>query len=264
LWRQVPLVHLAVDRQTKILIGLIAIQIGLENLYLLFPVENYAQLHTAITAGIVDNIIPAFILFWVCLKYIKKPFLTLIAFIWLTVETLDGIIRVGLQFAIYYADESSFAYYLNQDYLMPLYALYIAIPLIWLAWVRKNFLARPTARYSPLNTYLFFRKPKNVRDILISLTGAPTSHVAVVHKGQHYFFKRGLKGYRKQLVRFSVLKQGRLVKIEPPPDFGKMLDIKLGSEYKLIANNCCTVLRGTGIEVGRLDFFPAVFMMRYL
>jgi len=240
------------------------VQIGLEIAYKFVTKEELFNLHVSITAGILDNIIPAFFLFWVCLKYVKIPFLTIVAMVWFTIEALDGVTRSILLYAMYFAENVEYSYYLNQDYLIPLYWGYIIIPALWLAWVRKNFLARPTASYSPLNTYLFFRKPANVRDVLISLTGAPTSHVAVVHRGQHYFFKRGLKGYRKQLVRFSVLKQGRLVKIDPPPDFGKMLDTRLGSDYKLISNNCCTVLRGTGIEVGKLDFFPAVFMMRYL
>jgi len=267
-WRQFNCTRqralLAVDRPTKILLGLIIVQIGLENLYLLFPVENYAQLHTAITAGILDNIIPAFLLFWVCLKYIKQPFMIIIALIWLSMEIIDGLARVYLQFAIYYADDPSYAYWFNRNYFLPLSVPYIALPLLWLGMIHKNFLSRPTALYSPLNTYLFFRKPKNVRDIFISLTGAPTSHVAVVHLGQHYFFKRGLDGYQKRPIKHKILKQGRLVQIKPPPDFGKMLGIKLGQPYRLISNNCVTILRGTGIEIGRLDFFPAVFMMRYL
>ena len=249
---------------TGLISFLVIIQIGLENAHEFVTQEELFHLHVAITAGILDNIIPAFIIFWVCLKYIKVPFLTIVAMVWFTVETLDGIARLVLMYSAYFSSDVEFAYYLNENYLIPLYWGYIVIPLLWLGMIHKNFLSRPTATYTPLNTYLLFARPKNVQDILISLTGAPTSHVAVIHKGQYYFFKRGLKGYRKQLVRFSILKQGRLVKIDPPPDFGKMLDCKLGSPYKLISNNCCTVLRGTGIEVGRLDFFPAVFMMRYL
>jgi len=197
-------------------------------------------------------------------KYIKNPFLTIVAMIWFTIETLDGVARIILLYAMYFADDVEYSYYLNQDYLIPLYWGYVILPLLWLGMIHKNFLSRPTALYTPLNTYLLFARPKNVQDILISLTGAPTSHVAVVHKGQHYFFKRGLDGYQKRPIRHKVLKQGRLVGIDAPPDFGKMLDIKLGGKYKLISNNCCTVLKGTGIEVGRLDFLPSIFMMRYL
>ena len=215
---------------------------------------------TAITAGILDNIPYAVVLF-LLIPYHNIVF-KLVTLLWLVVEVADGLMRVIMLYAYYTGGEQAAEAISN--FLSLAGWLYFLIPLFWLGWIHKNFLSRPTALYSPLNTYLLFERPKNVQDILISLTGAPTSHVAIIHEGQHYFFKRGLKGYRKQLVRFSVLKQGRLVQIEPPPDFGKMLDIKLGQPYRLINCNCVTILRGTGIEVGRLDFFPAVFMMRYL
>ena len=238
----------------------IAVQVGLSSAWQWFPAGFLSLSEVGETAGILDNIPYALIIF-LLIPYSSTIF-KLAALVWLTLVIGDGLLRLIMLYTYYSGGEiESWAI---SNLLVAVSWLYLLIPLLWLGWVRKNFLARPTARYSPLNTYLLFVRPKNVQDIFISLTGAPTSHVSVVHKGQHYFFKRGLKGYRKQLVRFSVLKQGRLVKIDPPPDFGKMLDIKLGSEYKLIANNCCTVLRGTGIEVGRLDFFPAVFMMRYL
>ena len=238
----------------------VIVMVALETAWQWVPTGISLPKDTAITAGILDNIPYAVVLF-LLIPYQNIVF-KLASLVWLIVESGDGLMRVIMLYAYYTGGEQA-AWAISNSLSLAGW-LYFFIPLLWLWMIHKNFLSRPTASYSPLNTYLFFRKPKNVRDILISLTGAPTSHVAVVYRGQYYFFKRGLKGYRKQLVRFSVLKQGRLVKINPPPDFGKMLDIKLGSDYRLISNNCVTILKGTGIPVGKLDFFPAVFMMRYL
>jgi len=241
-------------------LSFILIQTGLENLYLLFPVENYAQLHTAITGGILDNILPAFVIFWLLWKYVKNSFLIIIALFWFIIESVDGIVRVILQFAIYYADEQGFAYWLNQNYLMPMYWIYVLVPLIWLMAIRKNFIEGKSDKYIKSGTYLFFKKPKSIRDLIVSFFGGSTATVYPVHKGTCYYFRKGQPFSKSKFIHRG---DGRLIKITPPKGFNAFLDSKLGSKYHIYSNNCVSVMRGSGLKIGVLDFIPSIFLLRY-
>jgi len=250
-----------VERATRYALGFVAVQIGLENLYKLFPVENYAQLHTAITTGILDNILPALFIFILCWKYLRNELITLLALTWLVIETIDGIVRVFLQFAIYYADDQSFAYRINESWLLPAYWLYVLIPIIWLMLIRRNFTLKPSDPYGD-GAYLYFRRPKTITDYLVSFFGGSTSTVFPVVDGCYYHFCKG-HPFAKAKFKKGMLKEGRLVRINPPKGFKAFLESRVGVRYHIISRNCVTILRGSGLRIGKLDFVPSIFMMRY-
>jgi len=135
------------SRPVIYVLAFLLIQVGLENLYEIVSDENLFHLHTSITAGILDNILPAFIIFWLLYKYVKNLFLTIVALTWLGIEILDGIARIFLMYAAYFAP-TDFGFYLNENFLIPIYWVYVLIPLLWLMAIRKNFTEGKSDKYT--------------------------------------------------------------------------------------------------------------------
>ena len=123
-----------------ILYAYVILRITGEYVYSWVSQENLFHLHTAITAGIVVNMLLSLLLFlsvWrppVIQKFIKKHKPILVTFLksWLGFDIFQSGVRLYLQHVIYNDPDPSAAWNLLQDYFIPAYWIVLFIALGWI------------------------------------------------------------------------------------------------------------------------------------
>jgi len=243
--------------KTKIKIwatAFVIVMVALETAWQWFPSEFPKDI--SITAGILDNI-PYAVALFLLIPYHNIAF-KLAALLWLMVELGDGLMRLVMLYTYYMGGNEA-----AQDIhglLSFIGWLYFLVPLSYLMWRYKHFSAGVSDTYNLRDTFLFFRNPGNIRDLIVSFFGGSTATVYPIHKGTCYYFRKGQPFSKSKFIHRG---DGRLIKITPPKGFNAFLDSKLGTKYHIYSNNCVSVMRGSGLKIGVLDFIPSIFLLRY-
>jgi len=232
----------------------VVIMVALETAWQWFPAQYPKDV--SITAGILDNI-PYAVALFLLIPYHNIAF-KLAALLWLMVELGDGLMRLIILYT-YYVGGNAAAQGIY-DILNFMGWLYFLIPLGYLMWRYKHFSGGISDTYNLHDTFLFFRNPRSLRDLIVSFFGGSTATVYPIYKGTCYYFRKGEPFAKSEFMNRG---DGRLIKITPPKGFNAFLDSKLGSKYHIINCNCVTVLRGSGLKIGVLDFIPSIFLLRY-
>lgn len=241
------------------LIAAAAIQIGLEYLWMVAPERDYLQLHTSILAGMLDNIIPAFIIYYL----INRRFiiLKLIALIWFAKEVVDGLIRLVIHYTLHTGQfELTREIYDAAEWVEPIYLL---TPFAWLAYHYKNFTNRRSDKITKHGTFLVFIKPWSTLTLFLTLGINPYSSVSIVHRNKVFYFTKESHRFVKQNIRPALFENSYTMAINPPANFGHFLNRKVDTRYHWRKNSCVSVMKGSGIPIGPLDFIPAIFIMRF-
>jgi len=241
------------------LIAAAIIQVGLEYLWMVAPERDYLQLHTSILAGMLDNIIPAFIIYFLINR--RFIFLKLIALMWLAKEVIDALIRLVIHYTLHTGQfELTKEIYEMSEWIEP---IYLFIPVLWLAVHAHNFVNRPSDKFTKHGTFLVFIRPWNALTLFLTLGINPFSSVSIIHRGKVFYFTKESHRFVKQNIQPALFENAYTMVIKPPKGFGWFLNRKVDTRYHWRKNSCVSVLKGSGMHIGPLDFFPAIFIMRF-
>ena len=188
--------------------------------------------------------------------------LSLFWLVWLINEIGDAALR-GQMLYIFFeggADAAAQA----SDGMIWLGLAYLIIPLVWVLNSVRNFITQPSSRLNTSDTFLLFKQPTSTVGFFLTLGLRPYSSMNIIHQAVVFYFSREKNCYVKQIISPAALEFSYILKMDPPPDFSDFLDEKINSRYHWYKNNCITVLKGSGLKIGWLDFIPSIFIMRLI
>lgn len=268
-----PLAAAVMEAQIKRLVPLlllfIIIQVTFEMAWIFIPHSISLPADTATTAGILDNVLPALFLFLYASKarwFIRivqryKTLVSLFWLVWLVNEIGDAILRINMVYIYhYYGAEAAIE---SSPWMILIGWAYFIVPVIWITYHSKNFGKRTSDKITKTGTFLVFLKPWNAFTLFLTFGINPFSSVSIIHRNKVFYFTKESHCFVKQNIVPEVFNNSYTMEINPPANFGRFLNSKVGSRYHWRKNSCVSVLKGSGIDIGPLDFIPAIFIMRF-